>query len=68
VLLAVFDRLSLRQMAKNAQGSRAVVAGEQLQAGEDELPDSSRLRLEITCDDELLTYCEACWESEFGDV
>jgi hypothetical protein len=30
-------------------------------------PDSSRLRLEITYDDELLTSCEACWESEFGD-
>ena len=29
--------------------------------------DSPKLRLEITCDDELLTYCEPCWEREFGE-
>jgi hypothetical protein len=29
--------------------------------------NSLALRLELTCDDELLAYCEACWESEFGD-
>ena len=28
--------------------------------------DSSALRLELTCDDELLVYCELCWEREFG--
>jgi hypothetical protein len=27
---------------------------------------STALRLELTCDDELLTYCERCWEDEFG--
>lgn len=33
-----------------------------------ELPaDSPTLRLELTCDDELLTYREECWEREFGD-
>jgi hypothetical protein len=30
-------------------------------------PDSPDLRLEITCDDELLTYCKPCWEREFGE-
>jgi hypothetical protein len=29
--------------------------------------DSPERRLELTCDDELLAYCEACWEREFGD-
>jgi hypothetical protein len=28
--------------------------------------DSPTLRLELTCDDELLVYCDACWEREFG--
>jgi hypothetical protein len=37
------------------------------ECGVEMVPDSSRLRLQITCDDELLTYCEACWESEFAD-
>jgi hypothetical protein len=30
--------------------------------------DSPTLRLEITCDDELLAYCEPCWEREFGEA
>ena len=29
--------------------------------------DSPDLRLELTCDDEPLVYCEECWEREFGD-
>jgi hypothetical protein len=29
--------------------------------------DSPELRLELTCDDEPLTYCEASWEREFGE-
>jgi hypothetical protein len=28
--------------------------------------DSLALRLELTCDDEMLTYCVRCWEREFG--
>ena len=28
---------------------------------------SPELRLELTCDDEPIVYCEACWEREFGD-
>ncbi len=27
--------------------------------------DSPTLRLELTCDDELIPYCEECWEREF---
>jgi hypothetical protein len=29
--------------------------------------DSPELRLELTCDDEPLVYCEACSQREFGD-
>jgi hypothetical protein len=29
--------------------------------------DSAELRLELTCDDELLVYCEESWEREFGE-
>ena len=29
--------------------------------------DSPELRLELTCDDEPVVYCEACWEREFGE-
>jgi hypothetical protein len=29
--------------------------------------DSPDLRLELTCDDERIFYCEACWEGEFGE-
>jgi hypothetical protein len=29
--------------------------------------DSPDLRLDLTCDDELLTYCQECWEREFGE-
>jgi len=29
--------------------------------------DSPSLRLLLTCDDELLTYCEECWQREFGE-
>jgi hypothetical protein len=25
--------------------------------------DSPDLRLELTCDDELITYCAKCWEA-----
>ena len=25
------------------------------------------LRLELTCDDEPIVYCTACWEREFGE-
>ena len=33
-----------------------------------EMPaDSPSVRLEITCDDELITYCSECWEREFGE-
>ena len=28
--------------------------------------DSPALRLELTCDDELLVYCEAFWERELA--
>ena len=28
--------------------------------------DSPALRLELTYDDELIAYCEACWQREFG--
>jgi hypothetical protein len=29
--------------------------------------DSPELRLELTCDDEPIVYCEACWQREFGE-
>jgi hypothetical protein len=29
--------------------------------------DSPDLRLELTCDGVLLTYCASCWLSEFAD-
>jgi hypothetical protein len=29
--------------------------------------DSPELRIELTDDDEPLTYCVECWEREFGD-
>ena len=29
--------------------------------------DSPDLRLELTDDDELIVYCEACWKREFGE-
>jgi hypothetical protein len=28
--------------------------------------DSPELRVELTDDDELVVYCEKCWEREFG--
>jgi hypothetical protein len=28
--------------------------------------DSPELRLELTCDDEPIVYCEECWRREFG--
>jgi hypothetical protein len=24
-------------------------------------------RVELTCDDEPIVYCEACWQREFGE-
>jgi hypothetical protein len=30
-------------------------------------PTNPELRLELTCDDEPLAYCVACWQREFGD-
>jgi hypothetical protein len=33
--------------------------------GVDLAGDSPELRLELTCDDEPIVYCEACWEREF---
>jgi len=29
--------------------------------------ESTELRVELTDDDELIVYCEACWQREFGD-
>lgn len=29
--------------------------------------DSPELRLELTCDDEPIVYCVACWQREFGE-
>jgi len=35
---------------------------------EDELTaESPELWVEITDDDELVVYCETCWEREFGE-
>lgn len=31
-----------------------------------DLAADSPLRLELTCDDEAIVYCPACWEREFG--
>ena len=30
-------------------------------------PDSPELRLELTCNDEPIVYCSACWEHEVGE-
>ena len=29
--------------------------------------NSSDLRLELTCDDVPIIYCETCWQREFGE-
>lgn len=29
--------------------------------------NSPDLRIELTCDDEPLTYCRECWERKFGE-
>jgi hypothetical protein len=29
--------------------------------------NSPDLRLELTCDDEMISYCVECWEREFGE-
>jgi hypothetical protein len=29
--------------------------------------DSPNLRLELTCDDEPIVCCAACWQREFGE-
>jgi hypothetical protein len=36
------------------------------ECGVDLADDSPELRLELTCDDEPIVYCEACWQREFG--
>jgi hypothetical protein len=38
-----------------------------LECGVELVADSPDLRLELTCDDEPLVYCEACWQREFGE-
>jgi hypothetical protein len=37
-----------------------------LECGVELAGDSPALRLELTCDDEPLVYCEECWQREFG--
>jgi hypothetical protein len=32
----------------------------------DQRPHTPSLRAEVACDDELLNYCQQCWEREFG--
>ena len=37
------------------------------ECGVDLAADSPELRLELTCDDEPIVYCKACWQREFGE-
>jgi hypothetical protein len=37
------------------------------ECGVDLAADSPELRLGLTCDDQLVVYCQECWEWEFGD-
>ena len=38
-----------------------------LERGVELAADSPELRLELTCDDEPIVYCDACWQREFGE-
>jgi hypothetical protein len=37
------------------------------ECGRELASDGAELRLELTCDDEPIIYCEACWQREFGE-
>jgi hypothetical protein len=43
-----------------------VTVGRQ-ECGRELAADNPELRLELTDDDELVVYCEACWEPEFEE-